>query len=95
MLKTLASYRKEGGVWANRAHTFNHGFSGIRVALSLVFYVVFCRSLFVFCRFSFGHCIACPSSIYAFWLPLCYLQTFLNRAMCYCSPENEQPCICV
>ena len=28
-------------------------FSGVRVARSLVFYVVFCRSLFVLCSFSF------------------------------------------
>ena len=42
--------------------------SGVRVARSLVFYVVFCR----FCPFSFGHCIACLS-INSFWLPLWYL----------------------
>ena len=42
--------------------------SGVRVARSLVFYVVFCR----FCLFSFGHCIACLS-IYSFWLHLWYL----------------------
>ena len=29
------------------------------------------------CPFSFGHCVVCPSSIYGFWLPLWYLQTFL------------------
>ena len=28
------------------------------------------------CPFSFGHCAVCPS-IYGFWLPLWYLQTFL------------------
>ena len=44
--------------------------------------------LFIFCEvfrshclsfvfFSFGHCIICLSSIYGFWLPLWYLQTFL------------------
>jgi hypothetical protein len=27
---------------------------------------------------SFGHCVVCPSSIYGFWLPLCYLQTSLK-----------------
>jgi hypothetical protein len=26
---------------------------------------------------SFGHCVVCSSSIYGFWLPLWYLQTFL------------------
>ena len=30
-----------------------------------------------FCTFSFGHCVVCSSSIYGFWLPLWYLQTFL------------------
>ena len=29
------------------------------------------------CPFSFGHCVFCSSSIYGFWLPLWYLQTFL------------------
>ena len=42
---------------------------------SLVFWIVFCIS---FCSFSFDHCVVCPSSIYGFWLPLWYLQTFLN-----------------
>jgi hypothetical protein len=32
---------------------------------------------FVF-PFSFGHCVVCPS-IYGFWLPICYLQTFLMK----------------
>jgi hypothetical protein len=31
-----------------------------------------CRSFFVFCPFSFGHCVVCPL-IYGFWLPLWYL----------------------
>ena len=30
-------------------------FSGVRVARSLVFFVVFCRSLFAFLSFSLGH----------------------------------------
>jgi hypothetical protein len=48
----------------------------ISFQVSLVFYVMFCRSLFVLSYFSFGHCIVFPSSIYGFWLPLWYLQTF-------------------
>ena len=40
------------------------------------FFLLFCRSLFVLCTFSFGHCVVCPL-IYGFWLPLWYLQTFL------------------
>ena len=39
--------------------------SGVRVARSLVFWVVFCRSLFVLLSFFF----------WPFWLPLWYLQT--------------------
>ena len=41
------------------------------------FGIFFCfvdRCLFV-CSFSLGHYIACPSSIYNFWLPLWYRQT--------------------
>jgi len=45
----------------------------VNVARSLVFCVMFCRSLF----YLFGHCIVCSSSIYGFWLPIWYLQTFL------------------
>jgi len=48
-------------------------FSGVCVAQSLVFYVVFCRSLFVLFL-----CVVSPSLNYGFWLPLWYLQTFLT-----------------
>jgi hypothetical protein len=34
------------------------------------FMCMFCRSLFVLCTFSFGHCVIYSSSIYGFWLPL-------------------------
>ena len=33
------------------------------------FMCLFCRSWFVLCTFSFGHCVIC-SSIYGFWLPI-------------------------
>jgi hypothetical protein len=33
---------------------------------SICFIVVFCRSLFVVCTFSFDHCIVSASSIYSF-----------------------------
>ena len=42
------------------------------------FICMFCRSLFVLCIISFGHCVLCSSSIYGFQLPLWYLQTLLN-----------------
>ena len=54
-------------------------FNRVRVARSLVLCVMFCRSLFVICSFSFGHCVVRPS-IYGFWLLLCYLQTLLHHA---------------
>ena len=71
----------------DKAPEFTPNFSGVRVARSLVFCVVFCRSLFVLISpfliivlsvlLSFDHCVVCPSSVYRFWLPLCFLQTLL------------------
>jgi hypothetical protein len=55
--------------YPSRTSVFTSCFRGVRVAQSLVFFEVFCRSLFVL--LSFGHCIVC--SPYGFWLPLCYL----------------------
>jgi hypothetical protein len=49
----------------------------VRVTLSFVLYVVFCRSLFVLLSFFyFVNCVVFSSPIYGFWLPLWYLQTF-------------------
>jgi len=42
---------------------------------------VVCSSSFghcVVCSSSFGRCVVCSSSIYGFWLPFWYLQTFLH-----------------
>ena len=50
-------------------------FSSVRVTRSFVFCVMFCRSLSSVICFSLGHCVACPSSIFGFWLLLWYLQT--------------------
>ena len=47
-----------------RRSFFNLWLSGVGVTRSLVFCVVFCRSLFVLLSLSFGHCIVVPSSIY-------------------------------
>ena len=56
-------------------------FSGICVARSLVFCVVFCRSLF--CPFILvGHCIVCPSTG-GFSLSVWLLQTFLDNRIKY------------
>jgi hypothetical protein len=41
-------------------------FSGVRVTRSLVLYVCFVDRCLSFCTFSFGHCVACSSSIYGF-----------------------------
>jgi hypothetical protein len=48
-----------------------------------VFCVVFCRSMFSFCPFSFGNCIVWPTLIYGFWLPLWYPQTIPNKIDMY------------
>jgi hypothetical protein len=53
-----------GTAYTFGAPEFIHGFIRVRVARSLVFSVVFCRSLFVLLSLSFGHCIVVPSSIY-------------------------------
>ena len=49
----------------------------VRVSRSLVFCLMIC---IIVCPYSFSvhHCIVCLS-IYGFWLPLRYLQTFLVR----------------
>jgi hypothetical protein len=38
-------------------HEFSPAFSGVRVSRSSVFFIMFCRSLFVL--FLFGHCVVC------------------------------------
>ena len=60
-------------------------FSGVVVAQSLLFCVVFCRSHFLSpfaCSFSFDQSIACPS-IYRFWLPLWYLVAIVLSVLLY------------
>ena len=68
---------------------FNLWLSGVRVARSLVFCVVFCRSLFVLLSLSFGHCIVVPSSIYGLvgfvLLDLQFsVQCFVDHCLSYC-----------
>ena len=55
---------------SSRRTEFTPGFSGVRVAPFLVFFVLFCRLLFAFWPFSFGYCFVCPSSNNGFWLLL-------------------------
>ena len=57
--------RGEGTAHPSIIHESIPGFCSVRVVRSLVFCIVFCRSLFVL--FSFGYCIVC-SSICGFWL---------------------------
>ena len=61
------------------AHDFTPVDSGYRVARYLVFCVVFCKSCLSLYPFSFVYYAVGPSSIYALWWPLWYLQTFLYR----------------
>ena len=69
------------------------------VTRSLVLYVMFCRSFYVFLSLFFsGHCGVCSSSIYGFWWPLWPLQTlhtkqteffFSNRTTLFFSVLSE------
>ena len=52
-------------------------FSGVRVARSLVYICMFCRSLFVLLSIFLWPFIVCSTLIYSFWLLLWYLQSFL------------------
>ena len=53
-------------------------FVWVRVAWSLFFCACFVYRCLSFCIFSFDHCTVCSSSVYGFFLPLWYLQTFLK-----------------
>ena len=37
---------------------------------------------------SFGHCIVCPTLIYAFWLPLCYMLAILSSVRLQFMPSD-------
>jgi len=45
---------------------FTPGFSGVRVARSLVYCASFVDRCLSLCPFCFGHCVVCPSLIYEF-----------------------------
>ena len=66
-------------------------FSGVRVARSLIFCVVYCRWLFVLLSFFFWP-LCCPL-IYGFWLPLWDLQlppTHPKDQSCEVSLKSDQ-----
>ena len=44
-----------------------------------LFCVMYCRSLFVPLIFCFVHCAVYPSSINGFWIPLWYLQAYIEE----------------
>ena len=48
-----------------------------------------CRSFFVFCPFSFGHCVVCPL-IYGFWLPLWYLLAIVLSVLLWFTASDYQ-----
>ena len=52
-------------------------FSGVYVAQSFGFHVVFSRYLHNIYHFFLDHCIVCPSSIYVFRFPLWHLESVL------------------
>ena len=43
---------------------------------------------------SFGHCIVCPTSINAFWLPLCYMLAIVSSALLRLMPFDYPFVIC-
>ena len=79
----------------------------VRVTRSLVLCVCFVDRWLSFCPFSFGHCVACSSSIYGFWLPQTFLKPivkllrytnrvlrlyFTTRRLCSLDLENINYC---
>ena len=81
-----------GTAHSSGAPEFIPFFSGVHVAQSLVFWVVFCRPLYVFLVIIlsvplFGHYIVCLSLNFSFRLPLGYLQTHEEKShmivMCF------------
>ena len=43
---------------------------------------------------SFAHCIFCPTSMYAFWLPLWYLLAIVSSVLLWCMPSDYPLVIC-
>ena len=43
---------------------------------------------------SFGHCIVCPTLIYAFWLPLCYMLAIVSSVLLRFVPSDYPFVIC-
>jgi hypothetical protein len=56
---------------------------------------MFCRSLFVFLFFSFGHCVVCSSSIYGSWIPLFIFKLYLRRKFILLEIDTCLACVFV
>jgi hypothetical protein len=60
---------------------------------------LYCLSYFDLCLLittlvSVGHCIVCPTSMYAFWLPLWYLLAIVSSVLLQCMPSDYHIGIC-
>ena len=60
---------------------------------------LYCLSYFNVCLLittlvSFGHCIICPTSMYAYWLPLCYMLAIVSSVLLQCMPSDYPFVIC-
>ena len=71
--------RGAGTAFHSGAPEFIPSFSGVRVARSLIFYLVVCRSLFVLLSFFFWPLCCRPVFDLRLWLVLWYLQTLLTH----------------
>jgi hypothetical protein len=66
-----------GATTACGAPEFSPGFWWGSLYSIFSFICMLCRSLYVICTFSVGHCVVCSSAIYGLWLPLWYRQVLL------------------
>ena len=70
--------RGAGTTYPSVAPGFTHGFYGVRTSRSLVFSVLFCRSLFVLLSFFLWQLNCLPFDFYSFWLLIGIFKLFLN-----------------
>jgi hypothetical protein len=80
---------RAGSAYPCGAPEFTSGFSGVRVAWSLVWYLCFVDRCLSFSTFS----VVFSSSIYGFWLPLWYLQTLLWSRLSTWQSTNRTQCV--
>jgi hypothetical protein len=80
------AFGRTGTGYLSGVPEFTVVFSGVRVVIC----VAFRRSLFVLWYF-FDHCVVCPSSIYAFWLPFWYLVAIVLSVLLLFTPSDYLP----